>query len=129
MMMQDLALSRRYGFVNMSACKDAKAALKGMHGTILRNSTKPLYVARFRSKAERQAEKPTQAAEPYYCSPFHMPPLPDTSLNREGRNIYVKHLAADVDEMTLFSIFQVSNVHDLVPHCLQGPQHQEIARP
>ena len=123
-MMQDMSLGHRYGFVNMCTYKDAKSALKGMHGIILRNSTKPLYVARFRSKAERQVERQTQPAEPYFYSPFPMRPMPDTSLNREGRNLYVKHLAADVDEMALFSIFQVCKAHILATDCPSNQQEK-----
>lgn len=98
--MQDLSLGRRFGFVNFESCKDAKAAVKAMHGIMVRSGTKPMHVERFMSKAERQS----QTAEPYFYSPFPMRSIPDT-LNREGRNIYVKHLAPDVDEMILFSIF------------------------
>lgn len=107
-MMQDLTLGRRFGFVNFETCKDAKVALKEMHGVILGNATKPVYVARFQSKTERQAPVPADA-DPYYYSPFPMRPVPD-NLNMEGRNIYVKHLAPDVDEMNLLTIFQVRNV-------------------
>lgn len=104
---QDTTLGRRFGFVDFDTCKDAKAALKGMNGIVVRSGSKPLYVARFMSKSERQ----TQNADPYCYSPYLTRAVPQ-NMSREGRNIYVKHLAPDVDEMTLLTIFQVRCVND-----------------
>jgi RNA recognition motif-containing protein len=103
---QDMSLGRRFGFVDFEKCQDAKSALKGMNGLVVRNATRPLHVARFQSKAERQS----QGVEAAYYSPFAVRPMPYNILNREGRNVYVKNLTMEVDEALLFNVFQVRHV-------------------
>jgi polyadenylate-binding protein len=103
MEVQDASQTRRFGFVNFESREDAKAALAGMNGMIV--GKVPLYVARFQSRAERQSQSMTS----YYSAPYQIESM--ANMSREGRNIYVKHLAPDVNEYTLFNLFQACFIY------------------
>lgn len=108
--------NRYYGFVNFATPDAAMLARNRLNGVSLGSGKQArLYVARFQSKDERTASlsksgsgsahssgsysSGSYSSGSYNCSST-------TGASRDGRNVYVKHLAPEVDENVLFQIFQ-----------------------
>lgn len=93
--------NRYYGFVNFSTPEAAAEARKSLNGVSLGIGKQArLYVARFQSKSERKVNLNKSGTGSVYSS------ASSTGASRDGRNVYIKHLAPEVDETVLYQVFQ-----------------------
>lgn len=112
--------NRYYGFVNFDKPEAAVEARNSLNGVSLGGGKQArLYVTRFQNKAERQASlSKSETASSNSCSftassypsgsymPGSFSPTSAAGTNEHGRNVYVKHLAPEVDESILYQVFQ-----------------------
>lgn len=99
--MQDPTFNRYYGFVNYDAPEAAMEARNSLHGVSLGSGKQArLYVSRFQTKAERKTSLSKSGSGSAYSSGS------SAGAPREIRNVYIKHLAPEVDENILYQVFQ-----------------------
>lgn len=98
---QDPMFNRYYGFVNFAQPEAAVQARNSLNGVSLGGGKQArLYVARFQNKAERTNNISKSGTGSVYSSGS------TRGASRDGRNVYIKHLAPEVDETMLYQVFQ-----------------------
>lgn len=113
--------NRYYGFVNFATPEAAVLARSSLNGVSLGSGKQArLYVARFQSKDERTASLSKSGSGSAHSSGSYSSGSyssgsyssgsyssgSTTGASKDGRNVYVKHLAPEVDENVLFQLFQ-----------------------
>eukprot|EP00892_Ulva_mutabilis_P011764 jgi/Ulvmu1/8960/UM005_0051.1 len=99
--LQDPMFNRYYGFVNFSTPEAALQARNSLNGVSLGGGKQArLYVARFQNKAERKTNLSKSGSGSTFSSGSTNGAL------THGQNVYVKHLAPEVDETILYQVFQ-----------------------